>query len=87
MSKVKITVINSKCRGGYCKAGDEFIVDDLCPPMCHELWNDIYPMVYALKNGATLDYGTGRAKCFDARCPDGGRVIVHGEVIDETDGK
>ena len=87
MSKVKITVISSKCRGGYCKAGDEFIVDDLCPPMCHEMWNVIYPMVYALKNGATLDYGTGRAKCFDAKCPDGGRVIVHGEAIDETDGK
>lgn len=87
MSKVKITVISSKCRGGYCKAGDEFIVDDLCPPMCHEMWNEIYPMVYALKNGAMLDYGTGRAKCFDAKCPDGGRVIVHGEAIDETDGK
>ena len=51
-----------------------------------EKWNEIYPMVYALKNGATLDYGAGRAKCFDARCPDNGRVIVHGEVIDETDG-
>lgn len=87
MSKVKITVISSECRGGYCKAGDEFIVDDLCPPMCHEMWNEIYPMVYALKNGATLDYGTKRAKCFAARCPDGGRVIVRGEVIDETDGK
>ena len=85
MSKVKITVISSKCRGGYCKAGDEFIVDDLCPPMCHEMWNVIYPMVYALKNGATLDCGTGRAKCFDAKCPDGGRVVVHGEAIDETD--
>ena len=87
MSKVKITVISSKCRGGYCKAGDEFIVDDLCPPMCHELWNEIYPMVYALKNGAALDYGAGRAKCFDTKCPDGGRVVVHGEVIDETDEK
>ena len=85
MSKIKITVLSSQCRGGYCKAGDEFIVDDLCPPMCHELWNAIYPMVYALKNGASLDRGTERAKCFDAKCPDGGRVVVRGEVIGETD--
>lgn len=82
MSKVKLTVTESQCRGGYLKAGDEFIIDDLCPPICHELWNCIYPMVYALQNGATLDYGAGRATCFDARCPDGGRVIVHGELLD-----
>lgn len=85
MSKVKITIIESKCRGGYCKAGDEFIVEDLCPPMCHELWNSIYPMVYALQNGASLDYGTKRAQCFDAKCPDEGRVIVRGEVIGESE--
>ena len=85
MSKVKITVIGSRCRGGYCKAGDEYIVEDLCPPMCHELWNTIYPMVYALRNGASLDYGNGRARCFDAKCPDGGRVVVHAEAIDETE--
>lgn len=84
MSKVKITVVESRCRGGYCKAGDEFIVEDLCPPICHELWNGIYPMVYALLNGAELDYGDARAKCFDAKCPDGGRVCVHGEIISDT---
>ena len=83
MSKVKITVISSKCRGRYCKTGDEYIVEDLCPPMCHELWNTVYPMVYALKNGATLDYGDKRAKCFDAKCPDEGRVVLHAEVIEE----
>lgn len=82
MRKVKITVLSSKCRGGYCKAGDEYIVEDLCPPMCHELWNGIYPMVYALLNGASLDYGNERAECFDAICPDEGRVTVHAEVIE-----
>ena len=85
MSKVKITVISSRCRGEYCREGDEYIVEDLCPPMCHELWNTIYPMVYALRNGASLDYGNGRARCFDAKCPDGGRVVVHAEAIDETE--
>lgn len=84
MRRVKITVISSHCRGGYCKAGDEYIVEDLCPPMCHELWNTIYPMVYALLNGADLDYGNGRSGCFDAKCPDEGRVTVHAEVIDDT---
>ena len=46
-------------------------------------WNNIYPSVYALQNGASLDYGEGRAKVFDAQCPDEGRVCIHGEVIDQ----
>ena len=82
MRKVRITVTDSTCRGGYCKTGDEFLVEDLCPPMCHELWNQIYPMVYALLNGATLDHGNERAKCFETKCPDEGRVTVHAEVIE-----
>lgn len=81
MAKVKLTIIESGCRSGYCKAGDEFIVEDLCPPLCHELWNAIYPFVYALLNGAELDHGDTRVKEFDAKCPDGDRVHIHGEVI------
>lgn len=81
MEKVKLTVISSNCRCGYYKTGDVFIVEDLCPPLCHELWNCAYPMVYALKNGATLDYGDQRAKMFDVRCPDEGRVVLHGETV------
>ncbi len=83
MAKVKLTIIESKCRNGYFKAGDVFLVEDLCPPLCHELWNNIYPFVYALKNGADLDYGFIRAKKFDAKCPDEGRVRLYGEVIEE----
>ncbi len=81
MSKVKITVVESKCRCGYHKAGDCFVVEDLCPPLCHELWNCAYPSVYALQNGAVLDYGKDRAPVFDVKCPDGGRVTIHGELI------
>ncbi len=81
--KVKITIVESKCRGGYHKKGDTFIVDDLCPPICHELWNMAYPFIYALQNGASLDYGEIKAPMFDLKCPDGGRVIIHGEVIAE----
>lgn len=83
MARVKLTITESTCRSGYCKPGDEFIVEDLCPPICHELWNIIYPSVYALQNGAELDYGNGHAKEFDAKCPDGGRVSVHGEICSE----
>lgn len=83
MAKVKLTVTESKCRGGYCKVGDEYIVEDLCPPICHELWNNIYPLVYALQNGATLDCGNDRAKKFDAKCPDECRVSIHGEIVEE----
>lgn len=82
MRKVKLTVLSSDCRCGYCKAGDVFVVEDLCPPICHELWNRAYPMVYALLNGADLDYGTKRAQAFDVTCPDEGRVLLHGEVIE-----
>lgn len=83
MSKVLLTVTESKCRCGYVKTGDTFVVDDLCPPLCHELWTTIYPSVYALKNGASLDYGTEKAKCFDAMCPDECRVHIHGEVMED----
>ena len=55
VTKVKLTITESKCRCGYFKKGQEFIVEDLCPPLCHELWNNIYPSVYALQNGASLD--------------------------------
>ncbi len=83
MPKVKLTVVESRCRCGYFKAGQEFVVDDLCPPICHELWNSIYPMVYALKNGGELDCGDTRAKIFDAKCQDEGRVCIHGEVMED----
>ena len=78
--KVKLTITESNCRSGYFKTEDEFIVEDLCPPLCHELWNVIYPYVFALQNGAALDYGCKQDFQFDAKCPDGGRVCIHGEV-------
>lgn len=81
MKKVKLTVICARCRCGYHQAGDEFIVEDLCPPLCHELWNSIYPSVYALLNGGALDKGQARVKYFDAQCPDSRRVCVHGELM------
>lgn len=82
MGKVRLTVTESRCRCGYVKKGDVFEVEDLCPPLCHELWNQIYPAVYALKNGGALDYGEKREKCFDAVCPDEGRVRIHGETAE-----
>lgn len=83
MEKVKLTITDANCRCGYHKTGDTFIVEDLCPPICHELWNIIYPYIYALLNGGALDYGNARVKSFDAKCPDAGRVCVHGEVTSD----
>ena len=77
--KVKLTITDSRCRSGHFKKGQEFIVEDLCPPLCHELWNSMYPLVYALQNGAELDYGNTR----DIRCPDEGRVCIHGESLED----
>jgi len=84
MRKVRLTVTESRCRSGYFKAGDTFIVGDLCPPLCHELWNVAYPYVFALLNGAQLDSGETRAQAFTAKCPDGGRVVIRGEVLEEA---
>ena len=81
MARVLLTVTESRCRSGYHKAGDTFIVDDLCPPLCQELWNNIYPYVFALQNGASLDHDSDRAAEFEAMCPDGGRVRIHGELL------
>jgi uncharacterized repeat protein (TIGR04076 family) len=82
MPKVKLTITESHCRCGYFKDGESFVVEDLCPPLCHEFWNSIYPYVYALQNGGNLDSGDKRAKQFDAKCPDEGRVHIHGEVTE-----
>ncbi len=84
MPKVRLTITESRCRSGLCRAGDTFLVEDTCPPLCHELWGQIYPAVYALLNGGDLDAGETRARRFDARCPDGGRVAIHGEVVEEA---
>ena len=84
-AKVKLTVTESRCRCDYLKTGDEFIVEDICPPVCHELWNTVYPSVYALLNGAELDHGDTREKFFTAECPDGGRVKVRGEAVERGD--
>lgn len=84
MPKVKLTITESRCRSGLFHAGDCFVVDDLCPPLCHELWNSIYPYVFVLLNGAELDCGDTRACSFDGACPDGGRVRIHGEVIPDN---
>lgn len=83
MPKVKLTITESRCRSGYHKTGDTFLVEDLCPPICHELWNCAYPMVYALLNGGTLDYGSDKTPAFDLKCPDSGRVTLHGELLAE----
>ena len=69
MSKGRISVTESRCRGNDCCAGDAFIVEDPCPPICHERWNAMYPMVYALLDGALLDCGEARSAAFDINTP------------------
>lgn len=83
MRKVLITVIKSECRSGHFREGQQFIVEDLCPPLCHELWNAAYPYVFALMNGGSLDNGDEKAAFFTVACPDGGRVAIRGEAMEE----
>lgn len=83
MPSVKLTILESRCRAGIHRKGQEFLVADVCPPVCHELWQCIYPQVYALYNGAQLDCGKEKGRWFSMRCPDEGRVLAKGELVDE----
>ena len=85
MRAVKLTITESRCRSGLFRPGDAFLVKELCPPLCHELWNLVYPYVFALQNGAALDHGDSRALFFEAACPDGGRVRLRGELAPEEE--
>ena len=82
--KIKLTILKSNCRSHYHQEGDIFIIEDLCPPICHELWQCIYPSVYTLLNGGDLDTGNKRSKAFQCQCPDQGRVIIRGEILEEN---
>lgn len=84
MSRVKLTIVENCCPARYHCAGQEYLVDWLCPPICHELWQTIYPNVYVLLNNGDLDSGEIRDKQFHARCPDG-KVLIKGEVIREEE--
>ena len=81
MTKVKLTVTESKCRCDYHKKGDEFVIEDLCPPICHELWNTAYPYIFTLLSGGYIENDEKTLPSFDIRCPDGGRVTIHGETV------
>lgn len=81
MKKVKITVLSACCRCDLHRAGEEFIVGEICPPVCAELWHRAYPYVFALQNGAELDCGDSKARSFTVSCPDEGRVKLKGELI------
>jgi len=83
VNTVKLTVLESRCRDRLCSAGDTFILDGRCPPICQELWHAAYPYVFTLQNGASLDSGDIRETAFTCRCPDGGRVVIHGETISD----
>ncbi len=41
-------ILESKCRGNYLKIGDTYILGDICSPIYHELWQNIYLVVYML---------------------------------------
>lgn len=83
MPKVKLTIVESHCRSGCHIKNESYIVEDICPPICHELWNNIYPNICVLLNGGNLDYGNIKEKKFEMTCPDNSRVVIRGEVLEE----
>ncbi len=80
--KVKLTITKSACRSNYHTQGETHIVEDICPPICHELWHVAYPNIMVLQNGGTLNFGDAREKRFEVRCPDQGRVVMTGELVE-----
>lgn len=86
--KVKITVTESRCRSGFHRKGQEFIIDEdetICPPICMEVWHYAYPYVWNLLNGGETDDGfNGKKKSNDVICPDEGRVHLHIEVMEDN---
>jgi len=80
--KVKLTITKSACRSNYHTQGETHIVEDICLPICHELWHVAYPNIMVLQNGGTLDFGDAREKRFEVRCPDQGRVVMTGELVE-----
>ena len=78
MCQIKLTILESRCP--QHQEGQEFTVKELCPPLCHELWQCIYPQVYALSSGGKLDPEGRRADWFSIRCPGEGRVVVMGKL-------
>ena len=89
--KVILTITESKCRSGFHRKGDEFIIDEdrtICPPICMELWNYAYPYIWALLNGGESDSAVGtKKKSNDVICPDEGRVHLHIEVMEDDENK
>lgn len=64
--------------GAVIKKGQEFVSEDLCPPLCRELWNGICPLVYALLNRAVIRYRNVHTKTPESEYPDEGRESIHG---------
>ena len=83
--KVKLTIVESRCRSGFHTQGQEFVITEdktICPPVCMELWHYAYPDIWALLNGAELDQGKEKSKCSVISCPDECRVKMQVEVIE-----
>ena len=65
----------------YDSVGDTSLINIWIATRQSQIRGLIYPFIYTLQNGADLDYGNIKAPMFDMKCPDDGRVIVHGERI------
>ncbi len=82
--RIKLTIVESRCRSGLHTAGQEYIITEdrtICPPVCMELWHHAYPDIWALLNGAELDRGEEKCRCSEISCPDECRVRIKVEVI------
>ena len=86
MCSVKLTILEARCRAGIHAEGQEYLVDGTCPPMCHELWQCIYPQVYALQNGGNLDSDVYHQSLIDSGYSQALIQKQDATIVDESSG-
>ncbi|MFQ5507523.1 MAG: TIGR04076 family protein [Planctomycetota bacterium] len=82
---VKIHITESDCK--YHQVGDEFLMQKLSPPLCHEALVAFYPQIFSLLHGGTVEHDKHDGLCCMKRCPDRGRLEARIELVpDPEDG-
>lgn len=77
MAKVKLTITKNNCTCGYYEDNQEFIIGDLCPPICSDVWYEMYPVILALQKDGIYK---GKTE-FDFDCKTEGKVGIHVGII------
>ena len=76
----EIRIIESRCRDGLNRAGEVFLFDGHCPPICPELMAPMNHLLYAIKEGMKRIDGDDTVT---VKCPDSARVVAEITIFDD----